>query len=480
MTSDAKSVLLPVFTLTTTCKESDPGVIKITIPGSSNRPQHTYHSRPVRRPTYRTEELDTYSYNRIPIVLNGDGSPWAEASLYILSRLESDITPNMTTYHGIGDDLSSYRRYLEDEGLDFTKFPQRKLHRPTYRYRGSLKHQIEAQEISPRTAQRKIGSVIQFYRWLIQEGLLIPEYPPWSESDIFILFKNPQGFSLSKQIKTTNLRIRSQKQSDSYSELIFDSGQLRPLSPSKQKTLIEVLIELGNLQMTLIHLIALFTGARIQTILTLRVRHVRFELPDDLTEIRFLAGPGTGVDTKNDKRLSIFIPRWLYEKLRIYSYSKDSIKRRLRAGDNSEDQYLFLSNHGAPLYTSKSDQINFNAENKSRHINSGQNVRQFIARRVIPQMRKKLDTPSFKYKFHDLRATYGMNLTDQKLSLVKDEIITLQQAREFVKSRMGHQSHVTTDLYLNYRQNIELVRQVQYQFEEHLKSLIKLDMNEFL
>ncbi|MEW8052018.1 MAG: hypothetical protein AB2784_08295 [Candidatus Thiodiazotropha endolucinida] len=480
MTSKAKSVLLPVFTLTTTCKKSDPGAILITIPGSSNRPQYTYHSRPVIRPTYRTNELDTYSYNRIPIVLNGDGSPWAEANLYILSRLESNITPNMTTYHGIGDDLSSYRRYLENEGLDFTYFPKRKLHRPTYRYRGSLKHQIEAQEVSPRTAQRKIGSVIQFYRWLIEEGLFIPEYPPWSESDIFFQFKNTQGLSLSKQIKTTNLRIRSQKQSDPYSELIVDSGQLRPMSPSEQKALIEVLIDLGNYQMTLIHLIALFTGARIQTILTLRVRHVRFELPEDLTEIRLPAGPGTSVDTKNDKRLSIFIPRWLYEKLRIYSYSKVSIKHRLRAGDDSEDQYLFLSNHGTPLYTSKSEQLIFNAKNKSRHINSGQNVRQFISRRVIPQMRKKLDTPTFKYKFHDLRATYGMNLTDQKLHLVQDEVITLQQAREFVKSRMGHQSHMTTDLYLNYRQNIELARQVQYQFEEHLISLIELGMNEVL
>jgi hypothetical protein len=250
------------------------------------------------------------------------------------------------------------------------------------------------------------------------------------------------------------------------------------LSPSEQKALIEVLIELGNYQMTLIHLIALFTGARIQTILTLRVHHVRIELPEELTEVRFLAGPGTSVDTKADKRLSIFIPRWLYEKLRIYSYSKDSIKRRLRAGDDSEDQYLFLSNHGSPLYTSKTDQLKFDGENKSRHINSGQNVRQFISRRVIPQMRMKLDTPSFKYKFHDLRATYGMNLTDQKLHLVQDEIITLHQAREFVKSRMGHQSHVTTDLYLNYRQNIELARQVQYQFEDHLRSLIESSMNE--
>ncbi|MET0065538.1 MAG: hypothetical protein ABW076_04255 [Candidatus Thiodiazotropha sp.] len=472
MTSDAKCILLPVFTLTATCKETDPGATKITIPGSSNRSQHTYHSHPVRRPTYRTEELDTYSYNRVPIVLNGDGSPWVEANLYILNRLESDITPNITTCHGIGDDLSSYRRYLEDEGLDFTKFPQRKLHRPTYRYRGSLKHRIEAQEISPRTAQRKIGSVIQFYRWLIQEGIFIPEHHPWSESDIYILFKNTQGFIHSKQVKTTNLRIGYQKQADSYSGLIYDSGELRPLTPNEQKALIEALIELDNYQMTLIHLLALFTGARIQTILTLRVCHARLELPDNLSEVRFLAGPGTGVDTKNDKRLTVFIPRWLYEKLRTYTYSEDAKKRRRRAGDDTDNQYLFLTNQGAPLYTSKSDLTNFDAKNKSRHINSGQSVRQFIGRRVIPLMRKKLSELEFRYKFHDLRATYGMNLTDHELKLVRKDIVSLHQAREFVKARMGHTNHDTTDLYLNYRQNLDLVRQAQSNFEKNLLDLV--------
>ena len=179
----------------------------------------------------------------------------------------------------------------------------------------------------------------------------VQKNPPWNEYEVFTKFNNKQGFSVLKQTKTTNLKIRSPKQNDPYSGLITDTGQLRPLLHKEQHALIQALETLGNTQMTLIHLFSLFTGARIQTVLTIKVRHVRLELPDNLTEIRFLAGPGTGVDTKNDKRLSIFIPRWLFEKLRIFSYSDNTKKRQQRAGDESEDQYLFFKqSRGSTLY----------------------------------------------------------------------------------------------------------------------------------
>jgi hypothetical protein len=471
MTFEARRVILPSFTLTTTCDASDPEAVSVTIPRLNGKSPYTYYRRSVLKPFGWSDNQNTYSYNRLPIILKGDGSPWTEANLYILSRLESDINHNISTYHVISDDLSAYRQYLEEEKVDFKLFPRRKLQRPTYRYRGALKHQIAAREIAARTAQRKMGSIIQFYRWLIHEDMLTPEYPPWSETDVLIQFKNSTGFSLSKQIKTTNLRIHTPKQKDPYSGQINDMGQLRPLLHTEQKALLETLIDLGNYQMMLIHLLALFTGARIQTVLTLRLRHVRLELPDDLAEIRFPVGPGTGVDSKNDKLVSIFIPRWLYEKLRIYSYSNDAKKRRDRSSDISEDQYLFISNRGVPLYTSKADQIKFDPDSNSRYLNTGQNVRQFISRRVILIMREKLKNPTFRYKFHDLRATYGMNLTEHQLNLVEGGKITLQQAREFVKARMGHQRHETTDLYLNHKQNLEVVRQAQSNFEEHLRAL---------
>ena len=122
MKSEARKAVIPAFTLTIMCESSEPEAIKITIPGKLNRPPNTYFIRPKKRPICFSDDLDTYSYNRLPVVLNDDGSPWVEANLYLLCRMESDINQNMITYHGISDDLSAYRRYLEDEELDFKLF----------------------------------------------------------------------------------------------------------------------------------------------------------------------------------------------------------------------------------------------------------------------------------------------------------------------------------------------------------------------
>lgn len=84
----------------------------------------------------------------------------------------------------------------------------------------------------------------------------------------------------------------------------------------------------------------------------------------------------------------------------------------------------------------------------------------------------QFDAPEFKYRFHDLRATYGMNLTDQQLEYVAKGQISLHQAREFVKIRMGHESSATTDLYLQYRQNIKNVREISSAYSHHLEKLI--------
>lgn len=481
MLTKARCVVLPAFTLTSLCEPSDPGALHTKTPFlSSDCPSLEYYRRPVERQYSLFSESDTYSYNRLPIVLNGDGSPWTEANLYLLSRLESDFKQNMATYHGIGDDLAEFRRYLEDEELDFTQFHRRKLHRPTYRYRGFLRLQIELRKISPNTARRRMGSVIRFYRWLINEALISPEHPPWSDTDALIKFTNTYGFSFFKEIKTTNLAIRAPKSTNPFDGTIFDSGKLKPLSPLEQGALVESLVELGNTQMLLIHLLALFSGARIQSVLTFQVHHMQLNLPEELTEIRIPVGPGTGIDTKYDKRLTLFIPRWLYEKLRLYTFCQDAQKRRARAENYSDEQYLFLSNRGTPLYTSRQDQTSFNAKNSQRYLHNGESVRQYISARVIPLIRKKLEFPTFRYKFHDLRATYGMNLTDQKMQFVRDDKITFHQAREFVKARMGHESHQTTDIYLNYRQSFALIHQAQTNFEKHLEELVEVAMENSL
>jgi hypothetical protein len=168
----------------------------------------------------------------------------------------------------------------------------------------------------------------------------------------------------------------------------------------------------------------------------------------------------------------LHIPVWFYRMLKTYALSERAANRRERAvGGDTEDQYLFLSQRGAPLYQSKGDAQTFDRTNELRHQKVGQGVRQFLTERVIPFIREKYAVPSFAYQFHDTRATAGMNWTDRQLLLVSQGQATLHEAREFVRVRMGHESSAVTDRYLKYRQNLKLVRWVAEEHESHLQQL---------
>lgn len=471
----ASKIVLPRFTLTEVCHEDDPDAIQRTIHLTGNHEPASYACRPVTRAVAYSQTGPTYSYNLMPIILDGTGAPWPEANLYVISRLENALAPSMLTYHGIADDLAAFRRFLEDDDIDYSTFPRRRLLRPTYRYRGFLQQKIMAGEMAPTTARRRISAVIGFYRWLVTEGLLVPENPLWEEHDVYIQLVDDHGFKRTKAVTTTDIRVGVPTQNDPYASTIEDGGQLRPLSIEEQQKILEALQELGNTEMTLIHLLALFTGARIQTVLTLRVGHVQAKLSAGAQECRLPVGPGTMIDTKQSKRMVLHIPRWLYEKLRIYAASDRAIARRMKAGSDSKDQYLFLSSRGAAMYTAKTAQQQFNEQATLRHEKHGQAVRQYIREFITPKVQNKVGA-DFHYRFHDLRASFGMNMTDHQLNLVRDGKVTLHQVREFVKTRMGHESSATTDIYLQFRQHAAMVKNVQQGYEAHLQHLIDTAM----
>lgn len=478
-----RKIVVPKLKVTEVCDAKSPSAMRRIVPSVNGRPEVIYYIREAGSSELderNCERVVRHEYNFFPVVLDKSGAPWDVANLYVLSRLEGITIPVMATYAGFAEDLAAYLQFIEEQGLDFTVFPSRKLHRPTYRYNGDLKLRMQAGELARTTAKRRISTVISFYRWLKGEGLLVPEHPPWKEGDRYIGFKDAQGFSVSKKVITTDISIKTNVQKDPYDETIDDGGKLRPLPSNEQEWLINALLSLGNTEMTLIHLMALLTGARMQTVLTMRVRHAQLELPEGLRELRFAVGPETGIDTKGDKNMSIFFPVWFYEKLQTYSMSERAIKRRQRAdGGDTENQYLFLSQQGKPFYQSKADAAHFDDDNSLRHTKAGQGVRQFIKERIIPFIRKEYE-PGYHYRPHDLRATFGMNLTDAQLALVQQGKITLHQAREFVKIRMGHSSSAMTDRYLNHRKSLVHIRTAVAEYEQHLKQLAERAMDALL
>jgi len=473
-----KKIILPHLTITKITTETDIEATSVTISRTGEVPDITYYVKPTlvaadAKQRDGNPRWVKHQFNFFPVVMDCIGTPWAEASVYILSRLESVVAPTMTTYVSIAEDLSNYRRFLDDTGLDWTQFPSDKFSRPTYRFNAHLKFAVAAGELAATTARKRMGTVIGFYRWLKVEGVLSPEYPTWKESDRYIDFLDAHGFKHTKRMITTDISIQIPKQLDPYDGTIDDSGKLRPLPKEEQEWLMGALMTLGNTEMTLIHLFGLLTGARIQTILTFRIRHVMFELDDNQQgELRFPIGPGTGIDTKHDKQMVLHIPIWFYLMLQTYAHSTRARKRRERAvGGSHENQYLFLSVRGVPLYQSKEAVRSFDETNKLRHVKAGQGVRQFITERIIPYVRATYGVKNFHYQFHDTRATAGMNWTDHQLELIEQGKATLKEVREFVKTRMGHESAATTDRYLQYRRNLKFVSWAGQEYECHLRRL---------
>ena len=472
-----RKVLLPVFQLSELANQDDPRSIERTIKQGKGRPTLTYRYRFV----LDIEEGGGYNYNLFPIVLDRKSVPWALGTLFILSQLEGESQPVMETFHSHANDLGAFKEWLDNkdnpEELLFN-FPKPKLRRTTYRYYGFLSNQIKAREIGAKTAARGMGVVVSFYRWLIRNNYCAPEYPIWEEKQNHISFNTADGRLLSKTVVSTDLSISVPKAEDDFDGTIQDGGKLRPLPGNEQDWLIEAAETKGNSECLLIQLFMLGTGARIESASTLRARHFSNPEPrysNSLTgegEIyRLKAGPGTGIETKNNKHGTFQVPRALYELLNTYALSTRAGRRRKRyVSKHGEhpDIYLFLTQQGNPYYISKEESRRFNPDFDRRHKKNGQTIRQFIKDHAIPYVRNKYDK-NFFYRPHDLRASFGMNVNEELMKQVQTGQITLHNARIILKDLLWHKDAATTDLYLDYKAKIGAFYKAVDGYGEHLR-----------
>ena len=384
--------------------------------------------------------------------------------------------PEMLSYATVAQDLAAFRRYVEEKKINWLNFPSFKPYRPTYRYNGYLRHVVEAGEISHNTARRRMGTVIRFYRWLKTAALFNPSHPTWVEEDRYVEVKDVHGFRGVLKVTTTDVSIKGRTAVDPYSDYIDDGGKLRPLPQVEQKALVQALLDLDNIEMTLIFLVSLFSGARIQTVLTIKVRHV-MQNPAEISanDFRLPCGPGTGIDTKGGVKGVLHLPKWFYETLYIYARSYRAQSRRQKAvGGDNIDQHLFLSNRGAPMYASRRKPGELpRGPHISRHSKNGQLVRQFIADYLLPAMRLRMSNPRYEFRFHDLRATFGLNKVDAWQEKINDKSMTYTDALSQLSQLMWHSSPTITERYLKYREKLTLFAAVQDGWNEHLMHLVR-------
>ena len=404
------------------------------------------------------ENVLVESLPKLTIVLNPDESIWSHGSLYLLARALDYSSVEPETIDSIARDLVDFRNTLLEYNLDYQKFPLNLLKRPTYAYCSILNERAKRKP-SASVEKRKLSSMCKMYRWVKRnDASFRPEYPMWVDELRNIHYENADGNTVWKEVVTNDLRIKHTGEQDL--ETIDDGGKLRPMRPDDLELVLRVLCDEGNTEMMLIFAIALTSGARIQTILTLRVADIctREHKPDRLIATR--CGGGRLVETKRNKALTIFIPYWLHRRLAIYVKSKRYLDRLSRSGYSSDGKsYLFITHAARPYYMARSDP---NYSKIKQTINGG-GVRTFISR-----LKKNMLAEHgrcVEFRFHDLRATFGMSLFNELMVQVNSGKRSLSSALSYLRKRMSHSSLTTTMRYFRYYEDVDMAYEAQASFE---------------
>lgn len=414
-----------------------------------------------------TDENGKTELRNVPVILNPDGSIWKHGSLYILSRAMSYDPPKDKTLEKQTKNLVYFRNTLALENIDYLSTPLRRHLRPTYFYKSKLVDEIEDGTLKPPTANGKIGSVIGLYRYLISRHDFHPTQKLWEEKKRIIYSTNSKGFQFNKTVVVTDLTVKYSDEEPT-GEYISDDGKLTPYEEDQQKILIKVLWETKNTEMILGCYVAITSGARLQTVFTLR--HDNIPDPEKVrgTEVEIRIGRGTNVDNKFDKGMIIHIPAWLNSLIYTYIHSERHKDRCGRFDDfHGDSQYIFLTQHGNPFYISKRDE----RRGLNAPIQDGYSVRQFVHKSLAPLLESK--GAEFKFRFHNLRATFCMNLLEEKLKQLPDlrDEAKVMRALGFVQKRMGHSDISTTQRYLNYKNEKAMLVTAQSNFEKHLQEM---------
>lgn len=398
------------------------------------------------------------------IILQPDGTPWVEGNLFLLSRAKQYPKLSDITLCAEAVNLRYFMNVMLDSGVDYLDFKGREFERPTYIFKSHFKLAVARREIDAEVANNKIRTVVRFYRWKKDYRNFTPAKPAWRESTVHVSHTTAYGVTRFREVVTTDLTFAKNK--DQSSDFIYDGGKLRPLNKFEQDAMIEALLEINNIEMLLVFILALFSGMRIQTALTIRIGNVISAPEGDTSTYSISAGKDTLVDTKYGKQQSIEVPGWVHNRLFTYIQSERYQSRKKQALERDEsEQYVFLSRTGKPLYVSHLDKKLYNSQEK------GSAVRKFIKDALLPLLKTR--DHDFSFSFHDLRASFGMNLVEERKRLLAEGKIGYLELIDYVAKRLHHSNRKTTMSYLDYRRINQLVHEADSDYQKHIMSLLE-------
>lgn len=392
----------------------------------------------------------------LPFLFHANGDPWQEANAYLLGIMRDKAPENRRTDDARrrASKLLDYLRFCEDNGLDWLDFSgTRPPHRPTYKY---FYHLINSGGRCNAVINQYTAVVYHFYQYISKYWHDLDMKRVDTVKQLRFIVQSPKGARIIDAQRRSQTRRSPANNAMPIGFVREDGENLRPLSNRELGAFLQIIRnekEWSTIE-RLILLTSLMTGARKQTVLTMRLKHLKAFQSDRLLRdgsYRLHAGPGTGIDTKNDKAQTLYFPRQLAEELITLASSvmmktrRAKLRAQLEAMQSEllmgeEDMYLFLSNQGNCYYMAKSDPRYSVA--KSRQ--TGQ-VTDTIKRKFFKKFANELPKD---FSYHWLRATYAYQLYQRLQVLVKDGLLQLGEDIDFIQKRMHHQSRETTENYL--------------------------------
>lgn len=373
--------------------------------------------------------------NIIPQIFFNDGEPWLAANKYALAMLNSISGNDPKTIISKMNHLKAYASWLEENQLDWRHFPKKQKDRCLFKYRGDLIEARDSGELAPSTVTTRMGAVIQFYRYAQVENLLDSSSPLWNDNIKTLHFHTTVGFSRTMSVLSSELSIPNRK---TQRESLEDG--LLPITEQNRDLLLNFLFENENVELFLMCLIGFYTGARSETIRTLKISSLVNASNDSSSERmkKIAVGPGTGIKTKNNVPGKITAPDFLISVLLKYAYSAKRLVRQAKAEKSNKD-HLFLSVRGNPY-----------SENTFT--------------KLFSDLRKKLIAHGYTqfthFKFHQSRATYGTNL----MKVALENLSSQSKAIKFVRDHMLHKHDSTTWKYIKFLEESEVEEELSEEF----------------
>ncbi len=377
----------------------------------------------------------------LPTLFNQDGSFNHEANSYLFYqkavRDAKDLSPCAQALH-------AYYQFLENEGLEWDKFPPIKRLKPTYLFRSHLLKQIKKGELAHSTASVRMNQIVNFYIWLMRDGYLRIKNEKQAPFKVEFVSVQSTGMlahiSPTFTVTTSDLRIKVPKDAS--------SKNIRPLSPLNQRSLSILTQCLPNAseELRLQVLISIDTGMRIQEVATLSLDALDTATPLAESEHRYeivLSPQSTGVQTKFLKQRRVEISSELLVTLNHYRTSERRIKRVNKLYRKLEP----LPDNASQLAQETLERLELCERHEPLFVSEQGNpvtAKSIEARWTELRASIKKTYPSFTHRFHDLRSTYGT----YRLSDLLEAGLSQSECMGLLMSWMGHRNESTTWKYL--------------------------------